>query len=235
MTTNRRYLVFDYDEGGSMVLEGLYIIGSINLCYDVHTEPTNSSSSSGNCNVVVEASKYTADTNPNTLQISLSRNAKITISVVDDNAKPNDYSPDNVGQVDTKGKARRLPVKADIRKALCFSGGSTLMVAHLQNECADNYAESLKLISSVLKLIQKLSTVPMVHRQCSGDDKLLNNNQTFDGCQEHLVCLDNVECMNTEKSDDNKCSCSSGGCKEENLGSLKHLTKVKKKKSKEVI
>ncbi|KAI3723831.1 hypothetical protein L2E82_35591 [Cichorium intybus] len=38
----------------------------------------------------------------------------------------------SVGQVDTKGKARKLPVKPDIRKALCFPGGSTLMISHLQ-------------------------------------------------------------------------------------------------------
>lgn len=37
-----------------------------------------------------------------------------------------------MGEVDGKGKARRLPVKANIRKALSFPGGSMLMVAQLK-------------------------------------------------------------------------------------------------------
>jgi len=36
--------------------------------------------------------------------------------------------------VGTKGRARRLPVKADIQKSLCFLGGSTLMVCHVMKE-----------------------------------------------------------------------------------------------------
>ncbi|PKA66994.1 Histone acetyltransferase GCN5 [Apostasia shenzhenica] len=38
----------------------------------------------------------------------------------------------SVGEVDGKGKARKLPVKANIRKALCFPGAATLMVANLK-------------------------------------------------------------------------------------------------------
>ncbi|RLN27565.1 mediator of DNA damage checkpoint protein 1 isoform X1 [Panicum miliaceum] len=40
----------------------------------------------------------------------------------------------SVGEVDTRGKIRKIPVRADIKKALCFPGGSTLMVAHLKKE-----------------------------------------------------------------------------------------------------
>ncbi|KAK3138931.1 hypothetical protein QOZ80_5AG0375350 [Eleusine coracana subsp. coracana] len=39
-----------------------------------------------------------------------------------------------VGEVDTKGKIRKIPVRADIKRALCFPGGATLMVAHLKKE-----------------------------------------------------------------------------------------------------
>ncbi|XP_071688258.1 uncharacterized protein [Rutidosis leptorrhynchoides] len=135
----------------------------------------------------------------------------------------------SVGKVDTKGKARRLPVRADIRKALCFPGGSTLMVAHLQNECADNSAESLKLLSSLLKPIHKSSIVSMINSPRSGDDKVLNNNHTLDGCQD-LVCLDSVECMNTEKSDANICSCSSLGARKRTWEASKTSLKSKKVK-----
>ena len=38
----------------------------------------------------------------------------------------------SVGEVDTKGKMRRIPVRADIKRALCFLGSSTLMVTHLK-------------------------------------------------------------------------------------------------------
>lgn len=40
----------------------------------------------------------------------------------------------SVAEVDTKGRARKLPIKADIRRALCFPGGSTLMVSHLKKD-----------------------------------------------------------------------------------------------------
>ncbi|XVE61075.1 hypothetical protein DITRI_Ditri06bG0010700 [Diplodiscus trichospermus] len=40
----------------------------------------------------------------------------------------------SIAEVDKKGRARRLPIKADIRKALCFPGGSTLMVCHLNKD-----------------------------------------------------------------------------------------------------
>ncbi|KAG6694331.1 uncharacterized protein LOC122276049 isoform X3 [Carya illinoinensis] len=51
----------------------------------------------------------------------------------------------SIAEVDSKGRARRLPIKADIRRALCFPGGSTLMVSHLNKEISDNPADSLKL------------------------------------------------------------------------------------------
>ncbi|XP_008449211.1 uncharacterized protein LOC103491160 isoform X3 [Cucumis melo] len=38
----------------------------------------------------------------------------------------------SIAEVDTKGKVRRIPVRADIRRALCFPGGSTLMISHIQ-------------------------------------------------------------------------------------------------------
>ncbi|TKW27631.1 hypothetical protein SEVIR_3G269800v4 [Setaria viridis] len=40
----------------------------------------------------------------------------------------------SIGEVDTRGKIRKIPVRADIKRALCFPGGSTLMVAHLKKE-----------------------------------------------------------------------------------------------------
>ncbi|XP_006293963.2 uncharacterized protein LOC17889285 isoform X2 [Capsella rubella] len=39
-----------------------------------------------------------------------------------------------LAEVDHKGKARRMHIKSNIRKALCFPGGSTLMLSHLKKE-----------------------------------------------------------------------------------------------------
>lgn len=50
-----------------------------------------------------------------------------------------------IAEVDTKGRRCRLPIKADIRKALCFPGGSTLMVLHLNQDVSGNTSDSLKL------------------------------------------------------------------------------------------
>ncbi|KAJ6747550.1 N-ACETYLTRANSFERASE [Salix koriyanagi] len=38
----------------------------------------------------------------------------------------------SIAEVDKKGRPRRLPIKPNIRRALCFPGGSTLMVSHLK-------------------------------------------------------------------------------------------------------
>lgn len=37
-----------------------------------------------------------------------------------------------IAKVNSKGRAGKLPIKAEIRKTLCIPGGSTLMVTHLK-------------------------------------------------------------------------------------------------------
>lgn len=54
----------------------------------------------------------------------------------------------SIAEVDTKGRARRLPIKADIRKALCFPGGSTLMVSHLRMEFSADATNPMKCLPS---------------------------------------------------------------------------------------
>ncbi|KAK7336508.1 hypothetical protein VNO77_17050 [Canavalia gladiata] len=65
----------------------------------------------------------------------------------------------SIAQVDTKGRARRFPVKADIRKSLCFPGGSTLMVCHLKKESLADYANPAKCLPSQLHLNSFTSAV----------------------------------------------------------------------------
>jgi len=77
----------------------------------------------------------------------------------------------SIGEVDSKGKARRLPIKADIRRALCFPGGSTLMVAHLNkyNKASVNSAEHAKLCFSA-KSHGKLCSCLLGHMDTGGND-----------------------------------------------------------------
>ncbi|KAK1408494.1 hypothetical protein QVD17_40324 [Tagetes erecta] len=112
----------------------------------------------------------------------------------------------SVGKVDDKGRARKLPIKADIRKALCFPGGSTLMIAHLNKEDSYISANNLQL-SSLLK---------------PQDEKESKNNSLIESSQD-LVCLYSRECINTGNNvdemktktavDAKHCSCSSSGTK----------------------
>ncbi|CAI9297660.1 unnamed protein product [Lactuca saligna] len=133
----------------------------------------------------------------------------------------------SVGEVDAKGKARKLPIKADIRKALSFPGGSTLMIAHLHNESSDNSLQ----VSSLLKSYEK-STMGQSQHPGPGVENLIT------GCQD-LVCMDSLECMNTENnleggikiSTDGVCSCSSSGAKKRTWESS-HTSSLKSKKVK---
>ncbi|KAJ8562766.1 hypothetical protein K7X08_031218 [Anisodus acutangulus] len=69
-----------------------------------------------------------------------------------------------IGQVDTKGRARRLPLKADIRKALCFPGGSNLMISHFNKDNLHNSAVYLNL-KFPLKPSGEDCRSPVLHEQ----------------------------------------------------------------------
>ncbi|CAA3011239.1 microcephalin isoform X1 [Olea europaea subsp. europaea] len=106
-----------------------------------------------------------------------------------------------IGKVDTKGKARRLPIKADIRRALCFPGGSTLMVTHLSKDNSPNYSKYLRLSIPIKppgeycpsKIVenQKLRSIEESHnypneanrRECSQTGKLVIERFSMDGCK----------------------------------------------------
>ncbi|XP_031377350.1 uncharacterized protein LOC116192824 isoform X2 [Punica granatum] len=49
-----------------------------------------------------------------------------------------------IAEVDMKGRARRVPIRADIRRSLCFPGGSTLMVSHLNKSVSADPSDSTK-------------------------------------------------------------------------------------------
>ncbi|KAL8208512.1 hypothetical protein R6Q57_007924 [Mikania cordata] len=133
-----------------------------------------------------------------------------------------------VGKVDDKGRARKLPIKADIRKALCFPGGSTLMVAHLIKEYSDNSTNNLQL-SSLLK---------------PGDENVLKKNPLMESSRD-LVCLYSREYINTGNSEDEMrikidddakhCSCSTSGSKKRTWEASHTSLKSKKVKGSHLI
>ncbi|KAL3534464.1 hypothetical protein ACH5RR_002925 [Cinchona calisaya] len=144
-----------------------------------------------------------------------------------------------IGEVNKKGRARRLPIKSDIRKALCFPGGSTLMVSHL-NDGSPHPAEQIKLLFP-LKLPEKhhSSDVQKVQPQCmerTGQPERGNQIITStaysqaedvdsfvtDGCQDAdsgklVECNNKANKSELGKSGDDAdvktCSCSSQGTK----------------------
>ncbi|KAL2464629.1 N-acetyltransferase [Forsythia ovata] len=106
-----------------------------------------------------------------------------------------------IGEVDTKGKARRLPIKADIRRALCYPGGSTLMVTHLSKDSSPNSSEYLRqsipilppgeYCPSAIVESQKLRSIEESHdspneanrRECSQIRKSVTDRFSMDGCK----------------------------------------------------
>ncbi|KAJ9548171.1 hypothetical protein OSB04_020714 [Centaurea solstitialis] len=85
----------------------------------------------------------------------------------------------------------RVELEGRYRKALCFPGGSTLMISHLNKECSDNAAESLQL-SSVLKSVHKPLAISTVQNQCPGAEEVLPRPCLFDS----------VECINMGNNED---------------------------------
>lgn len=78
----------------------------------------------------------------------------------------------SIGEVDTKGKARRLPIKADIRRALCFPGGSTLMVSHLNMGTSANPQELPKFCSLLGHTEHSLPSATTVHIPTLGSKEI---------------------------------------------------------------
>lgn len=91
-----------------------------------------------------------------------------------------------LAQVDAKGKARRLPVKADIRKSLCFPGGSTLMVFHLRKEFLDDATNSMKCLPSQLHNSLPSAIAENEQRESSGE---LQTDLNFPGRSSHRTVI----------------------------------------------
>ncbi|KAM7500101.1 hypothetical protein LguiA_024515 [Lonicera macranthoides] len=130
----------------------------------------------------------------------------------------------SIGEVDTKGRGRRLPIKANIRRALCFPGGSTLMVSHLNNDTLTNPAEPIKL-PFLLKPLENSSPFVAQNqglRDKSKEPDAYNDRLPLNGSRD-LVPLESMDCSKMANDlgltqigsdvDVKNCSCSSLGAK----------------------
>ncbi|KAL2535018.1 N-acetyltransferase [Abeliophyllum distichum] len=162
-----------------------------------------------------------------------------------------------VGEVDTKGKAHRLPIKADIRRALCFPGGSTLMVTHLSKDSSPNSSVYLRqsipimppgeYCPSAIVESQKLRSIEESHdspneanrRECSQIRKLVTDGFSMDGCKHadlvptaghHSIANGSGLIKSGSEAGLEKCSCSELGTKKR-LWEASH-TSLKSKKVK---
>ncbi|GAV72590.1 BRCT domain-containing protein [Cephalotus follicularis] len=54
----------------------------------------------------------------------------------------------SIAEVNKKGRAQRLPIKSDIRRALCLPGGSTLMVSYLNKDTSVHPADPPPLVAN---------------------------------------------------------------------------------------
>lgn len=82
----------------------------------------------------------------------------------------------SVAEVDTKGRARKLPIKADIRRALCLPGGATLMVSHLNRDISSVSADILKLGFPLKTDGKSSSTAVIKMQQCILSKEAYNMN-----------------------------------------------------------
>ncbi|XP_059668362.1 uncharacterized protein LOC132313561 [Cornus florida] len=124
----------------------------------------------------------------------------------------------SIGEVDAKGRARRLPIKSDIRRALCFPGGSTLMVSHLNKDSSAIPSEPLKL-SFPLKPIEKSLQSAFVQKQGVGgieesrdSSKAVNQMTASNECSQPAVLVNDGYLMDGSS----RCHVSVQGCPELN-------------------
>ncbi|WCJ33392.1 N-acetyltransferases N-acetyltransferases [Euphorbia peplus] len=75
---------------------------------------------------------------------------------------------ESIAEVDLKGKARRLPIKANVRRALCFPGGSILMVSHLNEYSSTNFSELMEFQFPLKPHIESTSPVDKVFQPVDG-------------------------------------------------------------------
>ncbi|XP_078448255.1 N-acetyltransferase isoform X2 [Wolffia australiana] len=78
----------------------------------------------------------------------------------------------SVGDVDGRGRARRLPIRASLRKKLCFPGDSTLMVSHLDRIPlnSDGFTKSEQIVFGEIDLV--------VPESIPEDDKKVSQSQS---------------------------------------------------------
>ncbi|OVA13858.1 GNAT domain [Macleaya cordata] len=86
-----------------------------------------------------------------------------------------------MAEVDSKGKASRLRVKANIRRALCFPGGSTLMVSHLNKDIVTptNPSNDPELCFPLKAIVNMPTSAPFKSQEQRGKSNNISKNGSF--------------------------------------------------------
>ncbi|KAL3819743.1 hypothetical protein ACJIZ3_005648 [Penstemon smallii] len=131
-----------------------------------------------------------------------------------------------IGEVDKKGKARRLRIKADIRRALCFPGGSTLMVSHLMNDSSYKALEiamlplPIELLPGAIELSNEVNLI--TSKEHFESNNLVTEKVSSIGCQDVSLLPDTKHCSvvnasvvmeDGSETNAHDCSCSMLGTK----------------------
>ncbi|KAL0453165.1 UNVERIFIED_CONTAM: hypothetical protein Slati_1294600 [Sesamum latifolium] len=160
-----------------------------------------------------------------------------------------------IGEVDKKGRPRKLPIKADVRRALCFPGGSTLMVSHLHSDSSSK-AVDLTTLCLLLKLPelnfekQEPRHIVASHEPSKEDNRVADSGYSdstnletkkfsVDGCKEIGLSPVTMNCNVASASgiraggneyDEGDCSCSVQGTKKRMWEASRTSLKSKKVK-----
>ncbi|XP_010273312.1 PREDICTED: uncharacterized protein LOC104608888 isoform X2 [Nelumbo nucifera] len=98
----------------------------------------------------------------------------------------------SVAEVDTKGKVRKVPIRADIRRALCFPGGSILMVSHINKDInlPANHSKQFELGFPLKPHAPSTSSFPVEMQEPVGIGEL--SNPMTNNCLEEAAALNQI-------------------------------------------
>ncbi|GAA0171031.1 hypothetical protein LIER_25165 [Lithospermum erythrorhizon] len=109
-----------------------------------------------------------------------------------------------IGKVNTKGRANRLPIKTEIRKSLCFPGGSTLMVSHIHEESLSHLLETKHVTS-----LQPPTSASVLKQQAGHEDRTAEKVQPKILLSDSVMPIEGIYKDLTSTSD--KCGSSHSG------------------------
>ncbi|XP_073147169.1 uncharacterized protein [Henckelia pumila] len=108
-----------------------------------------------------------------------------------------------IGKVNKKGRASRLPIKAGVRRALCFPGGSTLLASHISMDAS---SKAMELLLPLQMKYQGLTNMTDVQEPCKEVEHLQWTGSRYsDSEQLGLEKFSDDDCPNADQLPIAKC------------------------------